>query len=701
MTAGVWGTMMRARLTVALIAPLLVLVACSTPGTQPAATPLARGPEAPAAGQPPEGAAQTEPQFGLYVVQPGDFLMQIAEQLDVSLDELTVLNGIADPTLILVGQVLSYPLPPSSEVSPDAPLEASPEPEAESPAGGGAVLPGRPIIEEGAEQPSGEATSAGSESLSPVAPTGGVSAGASDSPSGAAVVAGGGSRLATLPLPGGAQLGDAGPFARLAAIVVVSALMLAALLLIAERFVLYAVPAAGAWAWDRVGGLALAQRRLALDHVPWLGRAINRRTRAAGRRVQATWRWFARRAANLYAALRWSALAVAHVSTSTARGVRIAAAAIGRATGATGRSLWRALRGTGMAFWRAIRAVGRLLRPPAVLLGRGIAVVAFALGLALVWLWQLLGPVPGAIGRWFGRVLAVASRALGARGRVAGHRARVVLRKIEPYLPKRRSTPRHTAWRDLSHVDSVDELRLGIEAGELRVKYLPVQHAGDGSVTGFEARAQWQHPRKGLLEADQFMPLTTADPEVGRTLIRFVLSEGARFLVERQGSVAGQLSLFIAVTLEQLLDPDLPALVRSSIAQTQLPAGSVELGVLERDVIRNIVDVASVFEELATIGVARVIDQYGDMTVEQLQQLRPSSVRVSFRASTKNYSAWHFVTRTVKAAASIELPVTATDVKTREEIEFARSLGCQRFQDESAAEGLLEWLKGESDSAAA
>ena len=117
--------------------------------------------------------------------------------------------------------------------------------------------------------------------------------------------------------------------------------------------------------------------------------------------------------------------------------------------------------------------------------------------------------------------------------------------------------------------------------------------------------------------------------------------------------------------------------------------------------MRAIVDVASVFEELAAVGVASVIDEYGDMTVDQLQQLRPSSVRVSFRASTKNYNAWHFVTRTVKAAASIELPVTATGVKTREEIDFARSLGCQRFHDETAAEGLLEWLRDESDAAAA
>ena len=238
---------MRARLTVALIAPLLVLVACSTSGAQPAATSLARGPQAPVAGQPPEDAAQTDGEFGLYVVQPGDYLTQIAEQLDVSLEQLTALNGIADPTLILVGQVLRYPLSVSSDLSPDAPAEGS---EAESPASGAAVLPGLPVGEEGAEQPSGEATTSGGASPPGIAPTENTSATASGS---AAVAAGGGSMLSRLPLPWGAQLGDAGPFARLAAIVALSAVVLAGLLLGAERLAVHAVPPAAEWVWARIG----------------------------------------------------------------------------------------------------------------------------------------------------------------------------------------------------------------------------------------------------------------------------------------------------------------------------------------------------------------------------------------------------------------------------------------------------------------
>ena len=44
-----------------------------------------------------------------YTVVPGDFLSEIAARFDVTVDELSEANGILDPALIEVGQILTIP----------------------------------------------------------------------------------------------------------------------------------------------------------------------------------------------------------------------------------------------------------------------------------------------------------------------------------------------------------------------------------------------------------------------------------------------------------------------------------------------------------------------------------------------------------------------------------------------------------------
>jgi LysM repeat protein len=46
---------------------------------------------------------------GVYIVQPGDTLYDIAQEHQVSLQKLAEINNITDPTTIMVGQQLLIP----------------------------------------------------------------------------------------------------------------------------------------------------------------------------------------------------------------------------------------------------------------------------------------------------------------------------------------------------------------------------------------------------------------------------------------------------------------------------------------------------------------------------------------------------------------------------------------------------------------
>lgn len=88
----------------------LVLVACgggasATPTPTP--SPIATVSATPAAGPPLATPTPAAPET--YVIEAGDTLSDIAERFDIDLDVLIAANGITDPTLLQIGQVLVLP----------------------------------------------------------------------------------------------------------------------------------------------------------------------------------------------------------------------------------------------------------------------------------------------------------------------------------------------------------------------------------------------------------------------------------------------------------------------------------------------------------------------------------------------------------------------------------------------------------------
>jgi predicted signal transduction protein with EAL and GGDEF domain len=57
-----------------------------------------------------------------------------------------------------------------------------------------------------------------------------------------------------------------------------------------------------------------------------------------------------------------------------------------------------------------------------------------------------------------------------------------------------------------------DDLRQAVAAGQLRLQYRPIVALPDGGLTGVEALVRWQHPTRGLLDPEEFIPLEWNTP---------------------------------------------------------------------------------------------------------------------------------------------------------------------------------------------
>ncbi len=135
---------------------------------------------------------------------------------------------------------------------------------------------------------------------------------------------------------------------------------------------------------------------------------------------------------------------------------------------------------------------------------------------------------------------------------------------------------RHQLRLDLEHALTEDQLH---------VVYQPIVSLESGEVTGAEALVRWNHPTRGPIGPDEFIPLAE---ETGLIvpLGRFVLNEACAQMMAWRPFLPG-LRINVNVSPRQLQDPDVVAEVESVFAAHGVLAGDITLEVTERVMVEG------------------------------------------------------------------------------------------------------------------
>jgi diguanylate cyclase (GGDEF)-like protein len=155
------------------------------------------------------------------------------------------------------------------------------------------------------------------------------------------------------------------------------------------------------------------------------------------------------------------------------------------------------------------------------------------------------------------------------------------------------------------------ELRAGICRGELRVHYQPLLEAHTRTLVGVEALVRWQHPTRGLLSPELFVP--QAEPTgLLMSLTQWVLAEALRQTAAwRAAGVGLSVSVSVNLSARLLLHPNLPALVIEQLRASGLPPAALTLEVTESAVMAVPERAEAVLTQLAGLGVCLSIDDFG------------------------------------------------------------------------------------------
>ncbi|MEQ9320814.1 MAG: EAL domain-containing protein, partial [Polyangiaceae bacterium] len=135
---------------------------------------------------------------------------------------------------------------------------------------------------------------------------------------------------------------------------------------------------------------------------------------------------------------------------------------------------------------------------------------------------------------------------------------------------------------------------------------------GTRTLSGFEALVRWEHPRRGLVSPDQFIPVAE-DTGLIEPLGRWVLEEACRQMVEwqREHRQASPLDVSVNLSNKQFADEDLEGRVAKILADTGLQADRLKLEVTESAILENQDEAAKVLGRLKDHGVRVSLDDFG------------------------------------------------------------------------------------------
>ncbi|SES66196.1 PAS domain S-box-containing protein/diguanylate cyclase (GGDEF) domain-containing protein [Pseudomonas graminis] len=224
------------------------------------------------------------------------------------------------------------------------------------------------------------------------------------------------------------------------------------------------------------------------------------------------------------------------------------------------------------------------------------------------------------------------------------------------------------------------DLRYAIKHDELRLHFQPRFRISDGAMVGAEALVRWQHPQRGLIPPDTFIPIAEESGLI-IPLSDWVMAQAC------SEAVRWPKHLFISINLSpaEFKRGNLPARIQFALTATGIEPSRVELEITEGVMIEDAVGALDVMQTLKQLGVRIAMDDFGTgySSLSYLRTFPFDGLKIdrSFLTRlTESEGDRSIVQAIVGLGRALSLTVTAEGIETAEHLQLLKSVQCDEGQ---------------------
>jgi len=235
----------------------------------------------------------------------------------------------------------------------------------------------------------------------------------------------------------------------------------------------------------------------------------------------------------------------------------------------------------------------------------------------------------------------------------------------------------------IEHLSLLGELNQAMETGELSLYYQPKFNMQDGVATGVEALVRWQHPDRGLISPDLFIPIIE-DTNLIHSFTAWGLNEAMHHASEWRDRGL-ELTVSVNIAARSLMNPDIVNRIRDGLDRWRIPPALLMLEITETGLMVDPTVAKRTLNQIHELGVGLSIDDFGTgySSMAYLKDLPVDELKIDrtfIHHMLDNPKDANIVQATIHLAHSLGLIVVAEGIENETMVQQLAGFGCDKAQ---------------------
>ena len=238
----------------------------------------------------------------------------------------------------------------------------------------------------------------------------------------------------------------------------------------------------------------------------------------------------------------------------------------------------------------------------------------------------------------------------------------------------------------VSLMQTETDLRYALERREFYLNYQPIVEINSGELVGFEALIRWNHPTRGMVPPNEFIPLCE-ETSLILPITFWVIREACEQLKKWQIMMPHHnlISVSVNISGKHFAESDLVEQIKQILAETNIEPHCLKLEITESEVMANAENVIDMLKQLKALGLKLMIDDFGTgySSLSYLHRFPTDTLKIdrSFVGKMDESAENCEIVKTILSLAdTLNLSVIAEGIETVKHLKLLKGLGCEYGQ---------------------